>query len=154
MLIYWACQGTIVGLNLNLIVLYINRNAASDLVERWTGFSSGWGLRRPLWLWYNAYLFFYYLFIMREISTTQEDKSFLLFLLMVVNRLFRTEALKPILSLSRVFAKIGMLFLVMVCEVGVRYYTTKEVRVVNEWLAILAMPVIVAIFRKWGRGVH
>lgn len=153
MLIYWACRGTIVGLNFNLIVLYVNRDAASDLVEIWSQQSIGWGLKKASWIYYNMYLLAYYLFIMREIEAS-DSKPYLLFLLMVANRLFRTDALKPVLFVSRVAVKVGLLLLVLVCEVGVTYYTTTELRVKEEWVGIVALPAIVAVFRMYGRGVQ
>lgn len=73
---------------------------------------------------------------------------------MVANRLFRTDALKPELSVSRGAIKGGLLLLVLACEVGVTYYTTAELRVKEEWVGIVALPAIVAVFRRYGRGVQ
>lgn len=92
MLLFWASQGCIVGLHLNLLALYVNRGASKELLRQWKEVGEGWGVRRYNWFNFNFYLLLYYLFMMRAVFTSSE-RPFLLALTLLANRLFRCDAL-------------------------------------------------------------
>lgn len=152
-LVFWACYGYVVGLNLNLLILYVTRGSSARLMNEWKETKVGWGLSRDVWRPFNTILLIYYLFVMKELFHS-DSKPFVLFLFLMANRLFRTEALQPKLSLLIFMAKVGCLVALIAIESALSYYWTGQLFVERQVWSILVLPFFLWMYRLLMKIMH
>ena len=89
MLVFWVFLGVVLNINLGLLAIYVSEGKLMGAIEEWSGISKGWGFRKFQGVKLNFLFCLYYVFMMKELFDSQ-DRSFLLFLLILGNRLFRS----------------------------------------------------------------
>jgi len=94
-LVGWACYGTILDFNLGLILYCLSRQSLPQLLLNWLNSNQGWGRGNMNWL-QLAILFLPFFFFLTSRVLVYQHSS-LLFLLIVANRLFRSELLEPVI---------------------------------------------------------
>lgn len=93
MLFAWAITGCLVDLNLNLLVVFLNRNRVRQFYEGVAGQAGRAGEGRSrMGLWgpveVNLIFLIYYIYMSWEICHSN-NREFQLFLLLMTNRMFR-----------------------------------------------------------------
>jgi hypothetical protein len=155
MLIGWALTGCLVDLNLNLLVVFANRNRVQQIYASIAGESAREGRARTKTRWLslpveiNLIFLVYYIYMNWEIAHSA-NREFQLFLLLMTNRMFRIEALLREKYHSglvyRLLTKSLFIFVLIVLEALLKWELGSSSDFISESLDILLLPLILLLF--------
>lgn len=151
MLFAWAITGCLVDLNLNLLVVFLNRNRVRQLYEGVAGQAGEGRSRMGLWgpVEVNVIFLIYYIYMSWEISHSN-NREFQLFLLLMTNRMFRIEALlreayHPGL-VYRLMKKSLIILALILLEAFLKWELGFNSDFISESLDTLLLPLILLLF--------
>lgn len=155
MLAGWALAGCTIDLNLNLLILYANRNRPYELYYTLTHPSSQTRTPHsrshfPFYLEFNFVLCIYYIYMTHEIYASS-NRQFQLFLLLMGNRQFRIEGLTSLRPfkwshLRTLLKKSGIMLLLILGEWLYCYWRGVRNDILSESLDILLLPIILILY--------
>ena len=143
-----GCFGVILDLSLSILVLEMGRGQTAALLQKWNSSNHRTGPYEVSKYNLNGLLLLYYFFMLRELVTA-ESKLFLLFLLLMTNRLYRCEAMTSSLNMKAFLYKLGLLGAVIVGYLFWKRVNEGNWSLEGQWLGIGVFPFIIWLYNRF-----